>query len=541
MGLRKILENLRFISSSDLDIVASDQKTQELFLEASSNGTAPGKTCKIQILGDERAGKTSLRKKLMGERFDPKEPPTFGIDTRFCKVSEIDESWRERVDETGSEYERVLSWVLANDLTKWRKSHETDEVPKSTATRLFRWTMTAVLVTLSLCGMLGIVLLSVVLSSFMTASSFCYLLVVLSGSSVFVTKKSDMYRVGVGLAIFVPLVHVLFGTLFYNHNETKNEDCLSITISLLAIWLVSGTLFGFACGFGLRTGVAAGVLLMLTPTASDKADAGLEKGWQDHVSFLVATQLCVCIGCGMAFGVGTSALIPSISKKLISNHTKVPKGVSNFAHVLIILSVLFSQPSLRTSELNRIKFWMTSVYQHANSPLFLVGTHLDCIDSDDLEQIRKYLDTQLFSQRYPFLQNLIVNKASPFFCIDNSGTLVQLSQLTDDTVNLRDAIRRESEHAKPMNQEYPIRWRRFLDFVKAKHKSLSSTREQPFISLSNLKKNNTDEFGFSDAKEINEMLKFFNSSGEILYDSVDSILRQFIILQPQFLVDIMEE
>ena len=133
------------------------------------------------------------------------------------------------------------------------------------------------------------------------------------------------------------------------------------------------------------------------------------------------------------------------------------------------------------------------------------------------------------------------NKDVPYFAIDNSGTLTKSSGLQDDTAILRDTIRKETKKAKTMKQEYPIRWRRFLDLVQEKHESSSpsSTLHEPYISLSNLK-NVIDECEFPDMKEVNEMLDFFHDCGDIIYDSVDSILRQFIIHQPQFLVDVME-
>ena len=208
---------------------------------------------------------------------------------------------------------------------------------------------------------------------------------------------------------------------------------------------------------------------------------------------------------------------------------------------LCLICSKFKQENLRTREFNRIKFWINSVHQHASSPIFLVGTHLDCVENKELVQAREYLHVNLLSQNYPFLQNLVLNKFLPFFAIDNSGTLNKSSGLQDDTAILRDTIRKETEEAKAMKQEYPIRWRRFLDLVQRKHESSSpsSTRHEPFISLSNLK-NVLDDCEFADMKEIKEMLDFFHDSGEIIYDSVDNILRQFIILQPQFLVDVME-
>ena len=694
--LRNVLKHLGVISSSDLDIVASEQKTKELYEEAAATGKAPGKTCKIQILGDERAGKTSLRKRLMGEQFDPKEPPTFGIDTHFCKVNDVDETWRERREKIGKEYDRVISWVLANALRKWNNSTESSVTSEPKRSQILTKLLNVIISSLSLFAMCSVILLNFALSSFITSSTFCNIVVLVSALSVLATNKSDIYRVGVGLALLVPLAHVLFGILFNNATNDKTEVDLdvkrfSVSTSLVTLWLPCATcLYGFICGFGFRTGVTAGVLTVITPTS--------HSSWQDHTSYQEILKVLFGMGCGLNFVVLCSSIVPSMLDKVFFNYLYIQKRVGIFTRFAlglpgVILSLLaciqyikdaplflhgfllgvgimvglflgrwlavnyayendseklffglvvgiattylsgyriplihedgldmvnvllrltpltsveiyrrfvnrnnpapiqmvsnklakntdtlpiklsiwdfagqefyynthhtfmapdavyiivfdlykFKQESLRARELNRIKFWMKSVHQHANSPIFLVGTHLDCVDGKDLVQVSEYLHVNLLSHNYTFLQKLVLNKNFPFFAIDNSGTLNKSSGLQDNTAILRDTIREKTEKAKAMTQEYPIRWRHFLDLVQRKHESSSPslTIHEPFISISNLK-GVLDDCGFSDIKEINEMLDFFHDSGEIIYDSVDNILRQFIILQPQFLVDVME-
>ena len=44
------------------------------------------------VIGQDRAGKTSLKKSLLGEPFDPKEPSTVGVDVK-CKVEEV-KNWQ---------------------------------------------------------------------------------------------------------------------------------------------------------------------------------------------------------------------------------------------------------------------------------------------------------------------------------------------------------------------------------------------------------------------------------------------------------------
>ena len=39
--------------------------------------------------------------------------------------------------------------------------------------------------------------------------------------------------------------------------------------------------------------------------------------------------------------------------------------------------------------------------------------------------------------------------------------------------------------------------------------------------------------------ELKQLLTFFNDSGEIIYDEADCVLRQFVLLDPQFIADFM--
>ena len=96
-------------------------KINKLYREAITTGNAPGNYCKVQILGDERVGKTSLRKNLMGEEFDPEQASTVGIDTRMCNVKDVDEHWQERKD-GGGEFDDILRWFCAK--TFWKEGEE---------------------------------------------------------------------------------------------------------------------------------------------------------------------------------------------------------------------------------------------------------------------------------------------------------------------------------------------------------------------------------------------------------------------------------
>ena len=71
---------------------AEGQRAQEAYENALKDGFVRVFRGQIQFVGQDRAGKTSLKKSLLGLRFDPKEQSTEGIevDTSQCEI-EVDE------------------------------------------------------------------------------------------------------------------------------------------------------------------------------------------------------------------------------------------------------------------------------------------------------------------------------------------------------------------------------------------------------------------------------------------------------------------
>ncbi|XP_072014381.1 uncharacterized protein [Amphiura filiformis] len=76
------------------------------------SGRCPSRRRPVQILGDARAGKTSLRKTLMGEEFNPEEYTTEGIETKMCHISTVDSKWHGKDIDGSVEYEEALSWYI---------------------------------------------------------------------------------------------------------------------------------------------------------------------------------------------------------------------------------------------------------------------------------------------------------------------------------------------------------------------------------------------------------------------------------------------
>ena len=79
------------------EIQAHGDKAVAAFKEAMEKGSVPVYRGRIMLLGQDRAGKTSLKKSLLGIPFDPEEESTIGVqvDPAKCEV-EIDQvkNWR---------------------------------------------------------------------------------------------------------------------------------------------------------------------------------------------------------------------------------------------------------------------------------------------------------------------------------------------------------------------------------------------------------------------------------------------------------------
>ena len=89
---------------------------------------------RIMLLGQDRAGKTSLKKSLLGLPFDPKEESTVGVEVDRSKCElEVDEvqNWMPSKRKKGemSEFEEELARLIVKDLRE-TKANDSD----STAT-----------------------------------------------------------------------------------------------------------------------------------------------------------------------------------------------------------------------------------------------------------------------------------------------------------------------------------------------------------------------------------------------------------------------
>lgn len=102
---------------------------------ALKTGTVKVYRARIMLIGQDRAGKTSLKKSFLGLPFDPKEESTTGIeiDPSNFKIS-IDQvrDWnrtKEKLDvsQFASDLARMVAWELLKDEDVVGKEEEKDE------------------------------------------------------------------------------------------------------------------------------------------------------------------------------------------------------------------------------------------------------------------------------------------------------------------------------------------------------------------------------------------------------------------------------
>ena len=101
-------------SSVPAEIRARGPRAEYAFQKAMQNGKVKVYRGRIMLLGQDRAGKTSLRKSLLGLPFDPEQESTVGVE-----VDEV-ENWMpsKRKKREVSEFEDQMARFIVRDLTK---------------------------------------------------------------------------------------------------------------------------------------------------------------------------------------------------------------------------------------------------------------------------------------------------------------------------------------------------------------------------------------------------------------------------------------
>jgi len=105
-------------------------RAERAFQKAMQSGKVKVYRGRIMFLGQDRAGKTSLKKSLLGLPFDPKQESTVGVEVNPSKCEvDVDQvkNWlpiaSEQKKREMSEFEEELARFIARDLTEPEADH----------------------------------------------------------------------------------------------------------------------------------------------------------------------------------------------------------------------------------------------------------------------------------------------------------------------------------------------------------------------------------------------------------------------------------
>ena len=110
-------------SSVPAEIRGRGPEAEHAFQKAMKSGKVEVYRGRIVLLGQDRAGKTSLKKSLLGLPFDPEEDSTVGVEVDRSKCElEVDEvqNWMpsKRKKPEMSEFEKEIARLIVMDLTE---------------------------------------------------------------------------------------------------------------------------------------------------------------------------------------------------------------------------------------------------------------------------------------------------------------------------------------------------------------------------------------------------------------------------------------
>ncbi|XP_030848519.1 uncharacterized protein LOC100893246 [Strongylocentrotus purpuratus] len=196
-----------------------------------------------------------------------------------------------------------------------------------------------------------------------------------------------------------------------------------------------------------------------------------------------------------------------------------------------------------------INFWLYSIYAHAvapssvinknsrsktaqkSPPIFIVGTHRESVKGDAKEK-REKIGSAFKKIRESIMERPFQCHVVPeYYAIENS-----LKDKDDMLVALRRHIERVAMTEPYMGEEIPLRWLLFEEALAA--------HEINYMSLDQTKEL-TQSFGMELEHELLTMLTFYHDLGNVVYyggiEDQHSLLQDMVILNPQWLIDVFKQ
>ncbi|XP_078317592.1 uncharacterized protein LOC111120698 isoform X2 [Crassostrea virginica] len=195
------------------------------------------------------------------------------------------------------------------------------------------------------------------------------------------------------------------------------------------------------------------------------------------------------------------------------------------------------------STLEYMDYWLRTIYSHTSHntttavcnsrlspPILVVGTHRNSLSADEVEQKRlieeKFEELRTFMMDKPYTRHLI----TPFIAIENDMEEGEDPQIGE----LRKVIKEAAIEEPYMGEQMPIRWLRFeQEMAKL---VAEDTTHASFDQIQELARN----VGITDEDEIKIMVNFYHDLGVLIYygsaGTIDNVLRNTVVLQPHWLV-----
>lgn len=196
------------------------------------------------------------------------------------------------------------------------------------------------------------------------------------------------------------------------------------------------------------------------------------------------------------------------------------------------------------STLEYMDYWLRTIYSHTSQnstnsisnnrlspPILVVGTHRNNLSQDEVEQKRlveeKFDELRTFMMDKPYTRHLI----TPFAAIENDMEEGEDPQIGE----LRKMIKEVASEEPYMGEQMPLRWLRFEQEI-AKLVA-GDTTHASYDQIQELARN----VGITDEDEIKIMVNFYHDLGLLIHygssGTIDNVLRNTVVLQPHWLVD----
>ncbi|XP_070568174.1 uncharacterized protein [Ptychodera flava] len=204
--------------------------------------------------------------------------------------------------------------------------------------------------------------------------------------------------------------------------------------------------------------------------------------------------------------------------------------------VYIIVFNLEEAATNREKQLKRILFWLNSVFTHAevkNSVLFLVGTNRDSVSDEERSDVISYLTEELARVRN-ISSRLATNSDRSFvFQVENSKSP------DEDAHNLQKRVLEEIEKTEYIHEKYPIKVTHFSKLIRERRNREGAPLEAEIITPYERLKDLVKTMYSFDEDDFEKTLDYYHKSGDIIYTKKNNILKNYVILDPHVLVNIM--